>query len=346
MAAKPQAEVRQEFYGRIGSKNLAPLWEVLGALVPPAPVSSCAAVHWSYADDVRQHLKEAGQLISAEEAERRVLILENPALRGQSSITRTLYAGYQVLLPGEVAHSHRHTATAIRLVVEGNGACTSVDGERTRMEPGDFIITPSWTFHDHSNPGNETVVWLDGLDVPLIQFLEAGFSERFPTPSQPLNKADDDSLSRYGQNMLPLGGSVGVGRNPIFRYPYSRTRASLESLAAHGPIDPCHGVKQQFVNPMTGGAATSTMAAFMQWLPAGFATAPYRSTDSTVFCAVEGSGYSVVGDQRFGWQAHDVFVVPSWMQVQHMPKGDSVLFSFSDRPTQQALNVWREARGS
>lgn len=338
---------RKDFYRRIDAENLAPLWEVLGKLVPPAPVSKATPVHWSYAG-VRPYLDEAARLISAEEAERRVLVLENPALRGQSAITRSLYAGYQVLLPGEVAHSHRHTATAIRLVVEGHGACTSVDGERTRMEPGDFIITPSWTYHDHSNPGDETVVWLDGLDVPLIQFFEAGFSDRYPSASQPIDKADDESLLRYAQNMLPAGDASvpGPRRNPIFRYPYERTRASLQALAALGRFDPCHGVKQQFVNPLTGGAATATMAAFMQWLPAGFASASCRSTDSTVFCAVEGSGVSLIGEQRIEWAAHDVFVVPSWVPVRHMPQRDSVLFSFSDRPAQQALNIWREERAS
>lgn len=333
----------QSFYERIDGKNLAPLWEVLGALVPPAPVSRCAPVHWSYSN-VRPHLDEAGRLISAEEAERRVLVLENPALRRKSSITATLYAGYQLLLPKEIAHSHRHTATAIRLVVEGSGACTSVDGERALMEPGDFLITPSWTFHDHANPGDEPVVWLDGLDVPLVQFLEAGFSEKYPQPSQPLTRSEGDAFSRYGQNMLPATGYMPQTRNPLFRYPYSQTRATLQRLAAQGPVDLCHGVKQQFINPMTGGAATSTMAAFMQWLPGGFVGDSYRSTDSAVFCVVEGSGVTHVGDQCFAWEPHDVFVVPAWVPARHESKTDSVLFSFSDRPTQQALGIWREER--
>jgi hypothetical protein len=60
----------------------------------------------------------------------------------------------RLLLPGEIAPSHRHTASAILLIVEGRGAYTSVDGERTPMEPGDFVITPSWTSHDHGNPGD------------------------------------------------------------------------------------------------------------------------------------------------------------------------------------------------
>lgn len=333
---------REAYYRRIGHSHLAPLWEVMGALVPPAPRTVCHPVHWSYAG-VRPLLHEAGQLISAQEAERRVLVLENPALSGQSAITRALYAGLQLLLPGEVAHSHRHTATAIRLVIEGEGAYTSVDGERTPMSAGDFIITPSWTYHDHSNPGVQPVVWLDGLDVPLVQFLEAGFSDRHAQATQSLEKVDDDSLTRYGNHMLPVDHVPG-GRNPIFRYPYDRTRASLLQLESNGIIDACHGVKQQFVNPTTGGAATSTMAAFMQRLPAGFCGTSHRGTDSTVYCAVEGSGSSRIGEQRFDWQSHDVFVVPSWMPVSHETDQGAVLFSFSDRPVQKALGIWREAR--
>jgi hypothetical protein len=78
-----------------------------------------------------------GTLITAREAERRVLVLENPGLRGASSITRTLYAGLQLILPGEVAPSHRHTQSALRFVLEGKGAYTAVDGERASMHPGD-----------------------------------------------------------------------------------------------------------------------------------------------------------------------------------------------------------------
>lgn len=342
MAADIQHAARQAYYRRIDTENLAPLWEVLGKLVPPAPRSVLDPVHWSYAT-VLPHLRQAGDLISAEEAERRVLVLENPALRGQSQITRSLYAGLQLLLPGEVAHSHRHTATAIRLVLQGRGAFTSVDGERTPMEPGDFIITPSWTYHDHSNPGSEPVVWLDGLDVPLIQMLEAGFSDRYPQASHPSLRPDDHAIACWGHAMRPEG-EVAPSRNPLFRYPYARTRAALERLAQAGTsVHRCHGIKQQFVDPATGGPATATMAAFMQWLPRGFEGAAYRATDSTVFCVVEGEGVSQVGERCIAWKPHDVFVVPSWTPVRHAPEGGhAVLFSFSDRPVQQALRVWRE----
>src|SRR3546814_16016784 len=105
---------------------------------------------WRYAD-VRAPLLEAGAFITAQEAERRVLILENPGLRGQSRITTSLYAGVQLVMPGEVAPAHRHSQSALRFVLAGSGAHTSVDGEPTVLEPGDLVITPSITWPDQGN---------------------------------------------------------------------------------------------------------------------------------------------------------------------------------------------------
>jgi gentisate 1,2-dioxygenase len=296
---------------------------------------------WRY-ESVRPYLVEAGKIITAKEAERRVLVLENPGLRGASSITHSLYAGLQLILPGEVAPSHRHTQSALRFVVEGEGAYTAVDGERTTMHPGDFIITPSWTFHDHGNPGSEPVIWLDGLDIPLVAFLDAGFAERYPAEVQPITKAEGDTLARYGANLLPLEYTSTSSTTPIFNYPYARTREALDRLRRSSPAHPCHGLKMQYANPSTGGYPMPTIAAFIQLLPGGFQGKPYRSTDGTVYSIVEGRGRSAVGDQIFEWGPRDVFVVPSWCKVSHEAGENAVLFSFSDRPVQKTLGLWRE----
>ncbi|MFL6655688.1 MAG: gentisate 1,2-dioxygenase [Sulfurifustis sp.] len=334
---------RAAFYRRIDKENLTPLWEVLNALVPERPASPCVPALWRYAT-VRPHLMEAGRLISAREAERRVLILENPGMRGASSITHSLYAGLQLILPGEVAPSHRHTQSALRFVVEGTGAYTAVDGERTMMHPGDFIITPSWTFHDHGNPGHEPVVWLDGLDIPIVAFFDAGFQEKYPSESQPVTKPEGDAWARYGGNMFPLEYTPASRTTPIFSYPYERTRDTLERLRRNGPSDSWHGYKMQYINPATGGYPMPTIGAFMQLLPKGFCGKPYRATDGTVYSAVEGKGRSRIGEQVFEWGSKDVFVVPSWCAVAHECDEDAVLFSFSDRPVQKVLGLWREER--
>src|SRR5213592_5306529 len=143
---------RQEFYARLEKKGTAPLWQVLSRIIPAQPTPEALPVLFRY-DELRPLLREAGELLTAHEAERRVLILENPAFRGQSRITASLYAGLQLILPGEIAPCHRHAASALRFVLEGRGGYTAVDGERTTMNPGDFILTPSWTYHDHGNPG-------------------------------------------------------------------------------------------------------------------------------------------------------------------------------------------------
>jgi len=335
---------RKAYYDRIGVDNMTPLWEVLGALVPHSPKSPAVSHLWKYAD-VRDRVMEAGTLISAAEAERRVLILENPALRGQSCITQSLYAGLQLILPGEVAPSHRHTQSALRFIVEGSGAYTAVDGERTSMVPGDFIITPSWTFHDHGNTGDEPVVWMDGLDIRIVELFAAQFHEVYGEEVQPVSRSEGAATARFGNGLAPLGAAAPFGKtSPIFNYPYSRSRESLDLMSRDQDPDPCHGWKMQFVNPLTGGHAMPTIAAFIQLLPNAFKSQPYRSTDGTIYSVVEGGGHVTVGADSFSFEPRDTFVVPSWMPMTLQTTSETVLFSFSDRPGQEAMGLWREAR--
>ncbi len=349
-AAKLPPEVlrqRADYYERIGTCHMTPLWEVLGALVPPQPRSPVQPALWRYAE-LREQVMEAGRLISAEEAERRVLILENPALRGQSCITQSLYAGLQLILPGEVAPAHRHTQSALRLVLDGEGAYTAVDGERTTMRRGDFIITPAWTWHDHGNLGDQPVVWLDGLDIPIVRFLDAGFAERSEQSAQQPLRPEGDALARYGANMVPVDYQPrAADPTRVFVYPFERTRASLLGISSGVP-DPHQGFKLRYVNPATGASPMPTIGAFAQRLPAGFETKPVRCTDGTVHVCLEGGGEARIsgqlGDQTWRFQENDVFVVPSWHALQLRAERDSLLFSFSDRPVQQALGLWREER--
>jgi gentisate 1,2-dioxygenase len=334
---------RQAYYRRIAALSLKPLWEELAALVPPTPVTDAVPALWRWAD-VQPFLAESGELITAREAERRVLILENPGLAGQSTTTPTMYAGLQLILPGEIAPAHRHTQSALRFVVDGEGAYTAVDGERVTMRPGDFIVTPMWTWHDHGNPGGEPVVWLDGLDIAVVRMLGAQFRENHGHEAQPVARPEGDAAARYGANMLPLDYVPRNGVTPVFSYPYRQSRAALRALEA-GPRHACHGIKLRYVNPATGGAPIATIGAFLQWLPKGFAGAPYRCTDGTVFTVVEGSVRVELDDRAFDVGPKDTFVVPSWYRHRLHAREDAVLFSFSDRPIQQALHLWREREG-
>jgi gentisate 1,2-dioxygenase len=248
---------RADFYHRIADCHLRPLWEVLDELVPLEPRPRAQATLWRYAD-IRPAIIESGRLITAMEAVRRVLILENPGLPGSSLITNALYAGLQLILPGEVAPSHRHAQSALRFIVEGACAYTAVDGERTTMAPGDFIITPSWTWHDHGNDGDEPVVWLDGLDIPIVALHDAQFAERHPEAVQPVTRPEGDADARWGANMALVDLRHDSRTSPVFNYSYAKSRAAVAKLAAAGVRDPAHGVRMRYVNPVTGGWATPT----------------------------------------------------------------------------------------
>jgi len=336
---------RQAFYAKIDKENLTPLWTVMGALITPEPKSTCQPALWGF-EAIKNHMLEAGALITAKEAERRVLILENPGLRGQSKITTSLYAGVQLVMPGEVAPAHRHSQSALRFVLEGTGAHTAVDGERTIMHPGDFVITPSRAWHDHGNQTDEPMFWLDGLDIPVVQFLDASFAEGMDEDEQPLARPEGDSYARYGHNLLPVDLKRATKASPVFNYPYAETREALERMRGRNDWDPCHGLKLQYTNPIDGGYAMPTIGTFIQMLPKGFTTSRYRSTDATVFVPIEGRGRSRVGETVLEWGAKDVFIVPSWHHVVHEADEDAVLFSFSDRPIQEKLDLFREDRGN
>src|SRR5579863_10533101 len=306
---------REEFYRRLKTKSAAPLWEQLADLVLAQPRPGCVPALWLY-DEMRPYLMESGKLITADEAERRVLMIANPGLPDTPQITQSLYAGLQLVLPGEVTATHRHVAAALRFVIEGSGAYTSVDGTKITMHPGDFILTPSWTYHDHGNPTDTATVWLDGLDIPVVNMLDASFAEHYPGGTQAVLGHDDSAVS----------------------FPYSRTREALDRLSRNGPVDARHGFRIHY-----GGESTMpTIDAWLRLLPAGFKTESYRSTDATVFCVAEGCGQSRIGDATFAWGPHDIFMVPSWVPVEHEARDESVLFSYSDRPIQKALGMWRE----
>jgi gentisate 1,2-dioxygenase len=234
----------------------------------------------------------------------------------------------------------------LRFIIEGSGAYTAVDGERTTMQPGDFVITPSWTWHDHGNDSAGPMVWLDGLDIQIVKLLNASFAEPASGDIQAVTRPEGDSFARYGNNLLPVDWKPEARTSPVFNYPYARSREALAALARNGAPDPYHGHKLRYVNPASGGFAMPTIGTFLQLLPAGFASLPYRATDAAVYVCVEGKGETRIGDTALRWCPRDIFVVPGWASHTHHAAAETVLFSFSDRPVQEALGLWREARGN
>ena len=323
---------RQQLYADMQPLGLTPLWQVLDSLVPSAPLTPCFPAFWDY-EAVKPYLMRSGEIITAQEAVRRVLILENPALRGQSAITQSLYAGLQLILPGEVAPPHRHSQSALRFIVEGNGAYTSVEGVRAAMSEGDFVITPSWTWHDHGNDADQPVVWLDGLDIPTIRFFDAGFAQSAPPT----------------HSLAPVTHS-GSAAAPSFSYPIARTLDALYSLERAAKLDDWDGYKLAYTNPMTGGSPLPTIAAFMQRLPKGFVGKPHRQTDGVVYSVYQGTGSvritGVTSLHNFDFKPRDLFVIPSWHDVEFSSTEGATLFGFSDSPIHKALGFHREERKS
>ena len=342
----PTTATREAFYRQISPHNLAPLWETLKDIVPPEPRSKAASTIWRY-QDVRPFLLESGELLTAEEAERRVLVLENPSYPGQPRTTATLYAGIQLILPGETAPAHRHTPSALRFVIEGTAGFTAVGGERTTMRGGDLVITPAWAWHDHGNEGDGPVIWLDGLDIPMLGFFEAVFMEPHNDLRQTNTRPEGDAHARFGEGLVPIDAEPPYGQtSPIFNYPYERTRAALQTIAENGDPDPYVGHTLRYANPLDGGWAMPTLATWMTHLPRGYETHPIRSTDSMVMHVVEGAGSIEIDKQQFDFAAKDTVAVPGWTWRRLKASENCFLFFFSDRVVHEKLGFFRQEQRS
>ncbi|KKC23926.1 cupin domain-containing protein [Sphingomonas sp. SRS2] len=342
VASQTQAD-REEFQADLAADNLQPLWDIVGRIAARAPSRGGVPIHWPWGG-LRDHAMRAGNLITAEEAERRVLVLENPSFAGEGRATSSLYAGIQLILPGEIAPSHKHTASALRLIMEGEGAYTAVDGERVVMSPGDFVVTPSNTFHDHGNETDAPVMWLDGLDVFVVNLLNAPFGEEYPESAQPISRPDGYSLERFGRGMLPHGFVRSEARSPLFWWPYHHTRAALDGMRREEQADPSLGLRMDYIDPTSGQSPFKTMTASMSLFPAGYRGVPYRAISGAVMTVVEGAGTVRVGDETWHVTKNDVFVVPSWNWHSFTAEEDLVIFGFSDEVLQRHLGFWREER--
>lgn len=340
--SSPTAGSRSTFYEDLAAKDLMALW-TRPEILTPQPVTAVLPHLWPWSETAPA-LQQAGELVGPEEAERRVLLLANPGLSPRPGTTQTLVAGFQLVMPGEIAVTHRHTPAAMRFIVEGSGGFTTVNGERTLMEPGDFITTPNWAWHDHGNETDGPNIWLDGLDVPLALAMNQIFFEEFHKDAQDVVKPIGDSLLRYGTNLLPVEDSFSERYSPLLNYKWERTREVLAGLAADDG-SPYDGVRLQYINPRTGGPALPTIGAYAQLLRPGEATLAHRHSSSTVYFVKEGRGHSMVGGQCIEWQPNDVFVIPTWSPHSHTNGSateEAVLLSFDDRPVLLSLGWFRE----
>jgi gentisate 1,2-dioxygenase len=336
-------ELPQDYRDAMSRAGIGPLWPQLRNALPherPKPVTLSNL--WTYST-LRPLLVRAGELTPVEKAERRVLFLIDPG-RGPTSmqVTSTLYVGFQLLMPGEVAPAHKHTPSAARIVVEGEGAYTVVDGEKLPMAAGDLILTPSGAWHDHGHSGTQPVVWLDALDLPLYAYLEGSYAVEAPI-QKPRNRPDTSEVEYISAGLAPARrrDTSCPKTYPMMRYPWARTEAALRSMADHNGPD---SAELDYVNPETGESCLRTMGfTAMMLRPSQSSRPPVRSC-SSVFHVINGRGTSKINGQRHLWGPKDTFSAPVFAEVEHQATGETPAFviRIHDAPLQERLGYYEE----
>ena len=338
----------EAFYKQIQAKHLDALWRTGGGGTGTeadvrAPYAPC---HWPWSD-IEPLVRRAGELVQpSHEDQRRALTLNNPSVQPRPAATHTVSGAIQMVLPGEIAPSHRHTMAAIRFVMRGKGAVTFVNGEGCTMNPGDLILTPGWTWHGHINQTEGPMIWMDSLDVPLVTLLKQGLYEDYQDQLFPATKPVDDSLHRFGAgHMRPVWSQREGPVSPLLSFPWEQTERALHDLAR---IDssPFDDVAFEYTNPMTGGHVLPTLGCWIQMLRPGIHTQAHRHSTVSLYHAFRGRGSTVVDGVQIDWEEGDFFSIPPYAWHEHRntsSEDEAVLFSTNDIPALEALNLYRES---
>jgi gentisate 1,2-dioxygenase len=334
------------YYDELERLDAGALWTIANKIEPWQPKSSSVPVLWPYAR-LREHVLRSVELVTPEKAGRRVIYLKNPGRLEQAAAVGWLYSGLQVMHPGEVASAHSHSASALRFIMEGAGAYTIVDGHKLTLGANDFVLTPNGTWHEHGVSGDGSpCIWQDGLDIPLVNALEANFYAVHPNMQQAVGHPVDDMANAWGNSgLLPAGAEWTKRYSPLLKYEWEPTYESLHRFAKATDGSPYDGVLMNYINPLTGGHVMQTIGASMQMLRPGEATKAHRHTGSFIYQVAKGQGHSIIDGKRFDWQERDIFCVPSWAWHEHTNASrseDACLFAFNDLPVMHSLGLYRE----
>ena len=318
----------EAYYRSLEGEALGALWNVANEIEPWYPQPKSVPALWPW-QKIHPYVKKAAELVSTEKAARRVVMLVNPGRKEWSAAAGLLYTGVQIMNPGEFTSAHRHQASALRFIMEGRGAYTVVDGERLTLGARDLVLTPNGTWHDHGvEAGGTQCIWQDGLDIPLMNSLDANFYEVHPDVVQkPAPLSRENWQKPY---------------SPVFHYPWSEAYDALKTSPHYSAFD---GTVHEYKNPLTGGSIMPTIGAQLQLLRPGEETRSHRHTGSVIYQVAKGRGRSQVGEQTFEWEEKDIFAIPSWCPHAHANASaseDAVLFSFNDFPAMRALALYRE----
>ena len=331
----------------MAARNLIPLWELEGEIMglTPRPRTVPWLWHW---EDLYELAERAGELVPVERGgDRRAIALANPGQGGMPYATSTLWAAVQWLNGHEIAPAHRHTSQAIRFIIDGAGSYSTVEGDKVFLERGDLVLTPPWLWHDHGSESDERAIWMDALDIPLNNFLDAPFFENYPKESQEISQHLNGTVLKYGAgNLRPAAEERQTDYPPMSTYKWADTERALENLA-QVEADPYDDIFLEFINPHSGGSVMRSFSCQVQMLRAGIHTSPHRHTGSSVYLAFEGEGETVIDGISYRWSAGDMFVVPSWAIHEHRNRdadARAILFSVADIPLLKAVDKFRVER--
>ena len=335
-------ELPVEYRGGLTDKNLVALWPLMRAALPYAkPDRHAKPAIWRYRD-IRPDMLRAAELAPIEKAERRVLALANPGLGIENiQATPSIFIGLQLIMPGETAPNHRHSPSAVRMVIEGEGGYTVVEGERCPMEKGDLILTPSGLWHEHGHTGKGPVIWLDALDLPVLRALEANYA--IEGEPQAVRNEPDSSQSRYRRAGLIPYRSLEARRSryPLLRYPWKEVREALVAMsvvATKGEL-----VQLAYVNPETGEECMPVLGFSAIMLRPGETIALPRRSASAVLHVIDGDGEAEVDGVTLAFSESDTLAVPTHARVllaNRSARSPAFLFQIDDAPLQRKCGFY------
>ncbi|MCL4352763.1 MAG: cupin domain-containing protein, partial [Firmicutes bacterium] len=304
---------QEDYYQDVREHHLEPLWTIGDWFLSNEPLRVYRPYQWHWSDVYPRLMAAADHMVPGQGGARRVLVYAHPDLTQTLGTTHTLNVAMQMILPGEEAPAHRHTPLAIRFIITGQGASTTVNGERMAMGSGDFLVTPRWAWHDHRHEGEGPMVWMDGLDIPLTRWMGGMFVEPYSASMQEESVPSQQSAKVFGTaGIYPkVSEDFKTANGSLMVYPWEATRKALEAVREVA-LNPFDGAIVEYRNPRSGGPVLPSLGATMQSLQPRETTKTHRHTSSVAYYVFRGEGCTDIDGQMYDWSQGDVIVIPPW----------------------------------